>query len=87
MATETYQQIIPILRILDEAKAREFYVDYLGFTVTSEHRFEANFPLFMSVARNDFKIFLNGISHSGLSGDCRVAASLNRCYQRRLQYA
>ena len=25
--------VTPILRIFDEAKAREFYVDYLGFTV------------------------------------------------------
>ena len=29
----------PILRIFDEAKAREFYVDFLGFKVDWEHRF------------------------------------------------
>ncbi len=32
--------VTPILRIFDEAKAREFYVDFLGFTVDFEHRFE-----------------------------------------------
>jgi ribosomal-protein-alanine N-acetyltransferase len=27
-----FEQTIPILRIFDVAKARAFYVDYLGFT-------------------------------------------------------
>lgn len=30
---------IPILRIFDEAKAKEFYVAFLGFSVDWEHRF------------------------------------------------
>ena len=29
----------PILRIFDIAKAREFYLDFLGFAVDWEHRF------------------------------------------------
>jgi catechol 2,3-dioxygenase-like lactoylglutathione lyase family enzyme len=29
----------PILRIFDEAKAKEFYVEFLGFRVDWEHRF------------------------------------------------
>jgi catechol 2,3-dioxygenase-like lactoylglutathione lyase family enzyme len=33
-------RITPILRIFDDAKAREFYVGYLGFEVDWEHRFE-----------------------------------------------
>ena len=68
---ETYQQIIPILRILDEAKAREFYVDYLGFTVEWEHRFEANFPLYMGIARHGFEIHLT--EHHG---DCLPGAAV-----------
>jgi catechol 2,3-dioxygenase-like lactoylglutathione lyase family enzyme len=40
---------VPVLRIFDEAKAREFYCDFLGFTVDWEHRFEADFPLYMQV--------------------------------------
>jgi catechol 2,3-dioxygenase-like lactoylglutathione lyase family enzyme len=58
-------QVVPVIRILDVAKAREFYVDYLGFTVDWEHRFGENFPLYMQV------------SHAGLTlhltehfGDC-----------------
>ena len=44
-------QPVPILRILDEAKAREFYVDFLGFKVDWEHRFDDNAPLYMQVSR------------------------------------
>jgi len=43
---------IPILRIFDEAKAREFYVDFLGFTVDWEHRFNDDAPLYMQVSRD-----------------------------------
>jgi hypothetical protein len=35
-----FTTITPILRILDEAKAKEFYVDFLGFKVDWEHRAE-----------------------------------------------
>ncbi len=44
--------ITPILRIFDEAKAREFYVDFLGFSVDWEHRFGDNFPQYMQVSRD-----------------------------------
>ena len=39
------QQAIPVLRIYDEAKAREFYLDFMGFTVEFEHRFEPGGPV------------------------------------------
>jgi catechol 2,3-dioxygenase-like lactoylglutathione lyase family enzyme len=44
-------QPIPILRSFDEAKAREFYVDFLGFRVDWEHRFEPGLPLYLQVSR------------------------------------
>lgn len=31
----------PILRIFDERKAKEFYLDYLGVRLDWEHRFES----------------------------------------------
>ena len=40
---------IPILRIFDEAKAKEFYLDFLGFRLDWEHRFEAHLPLYMQI--------------------------------------
>ena len=44
------QQTIPILRIFDEQKARDFYVGFLGFTVDWEHRFEPGMPLYTQVS-------------------------------------
>jgi catechol 2,3-dioxygenase-like lactoylglutathione lyase family enzyme len=50
---------IPVLRIFDEAKAREFYCDFLGFTVDFEHRFEADLPLYMGVTRSGLTLHLS----------------------------
>ena len=44
---------IPILRSFDEAKMREFYLDFLGFRLDWEHRFEAGLPLYVQVSRGD----------------------------------
>ena len=46
----------PILRSFDEAKAREFYLDFLGFQVVFEHRFEPGLPLYMGVARGAWRL-------------------------------
>ena len=43
--------LTPILRMFDEAKAREFYVGFLGFQVDWEHRFEPGLPLYLQVSR------------------------------------
>jgi catechol 2,3-dioxygenase-like lactoylglutathione lyase family enzyme len=45
-------QTVPLLRIFDVAKACEFYVEYLGFRVDWEHRFEPTAPLYMQVSRD-----------------------------------
>lgn len=47
----SFQRTCPIIRIFDEGKAREFYVDFLGFQLDWEHRFGDNFPLYMQVSR------------------------------------
>ncbi|MEO8759235.1 MAG: glyoxalase superfamily protein [Devosia sp.] len=49
--TLTHLRTVPILRSFDEGKAREFYVDFLGFTVDWEHRFEPGLPLYMQLSR------------------------------------
>ena len=41
---------IPILRIFDEDKAKEFYVDWLGFHVDWQHRFAPGMPLYQQVS-------------------------------------
>ncbi len=40
----TFTKVVPILRIFDVDKARQFYVDYLGFNVDGEHRFSDDAP-------------------------------------------
>lgn len=45
-------KVIPILRIFSVEKAREFYLDYAGFQLDWEHRFEPNSPLYMQVSRD-----------------------------------
>ncbi len=61
----------PILRIFDEAKAREFYIDFLGFKVDFEHRFEPGLPLYMGVSKGDCVLHLT--EHHG---DCSPGAAL-----------
>jgi hypothetical protein len=61
----------PILRILDEAKAKEFYVDFLGFKIDWEHRFEASLPLYMQISQDDCIIHL-----SEHHGDCNPGGAL-----------
>ncbi|HEY9101653.1 glyoxalase superfamily protein [Chitinimonas sp.] len=55
----TLSPAIPVLRIFDEAKAKEFYVDFLGFTLGWEHRFGDNFPLYASVNRAGLELHLS----------------------------
>ena len=50
---------IPIFRIFDVAKAREFYVGFLGFRVDWEHRFDETAPLYMQVSRDGFVLHLS----------------------------
>ena len=61
----------PILRIFDEAKAREFYVDFLGFKVDWEHRFEPGLPLYMQVSKDRCVIHL-----SEHHGDCSPGSAM-----------
>lgn len=50
---------IPILRIFDVAKAREFYLDFLGFKLDWEHRFEPGLPLYMQISLGDLVLHLS----------------------------
>jgi len=50
---------VPVLRIFDEAKAREFYLGYLGFAVRFEHRFEPGLPLYLGIERDACELHLS----------------------------
>jgi catechol 2,3-dioxygenase-like lactoylglutathione lyase family enzyme len=52
-------RIVPVLRIFSVAKAREFYIEFLGFDLDWEHRFGADFPVYMQVARGSLVLHLS----------------------------
>ncbi len=52
-------EVVPILRIFDTDKAREFYVDYLGMSVGFEHRFSDDAPVYLQVSRGDLVLHLS----------------------------
>ncbi|WP_419719841.1 glyoxalase superfamily protein [Lysinibacillus fusiformis] len=56
---------IPIFRIFNEEKAKEFYLTFLGFTLDWEHRFEDDLPLYMQISYGNCIIHL-----SEHHGDC-----------------
>jgi uncharacterized glyoxalase superfamily protein PhnB len=58
----------PLLRIFDEAKAKEFYVEFLDFKIDWEHRFEDSLPLYMQVSRDGCVIHLTGHFGDGCPG-------------------
>ena len=62
------EQTIPILRIFDVAKAREFYAGYLGFQVDFEHRFAEGTPLYMQVSRGACVLHLSEHYGDGTPG-------------------
>ncbi|MDP8232868.1 MAG: glyoxalase superfamily protein [Candidatus Zophobacter franzmannii] len=51
--------VIPIFRMFDEAKAREFYLDFLGFKIDWEHRFDAEAPLCCQISKGDYVLHLS----------------------------
>ena len=64
-------KITPILRIFDEAKAKEFYIDFLGFKINFEHRFADDLPLYMGISKGDCDLHL-----SEHFGDCCPGAAI-----------
>ncbi|MFC5405846.1 glyoxalase superfamily protein [Cohnella soli] len=65
------QGLVPILRIFDERKAKEFYLDFLGFKMDWEHRFEPDLPLYMQISKDGVRLHL-----SEHHGDCCPGAAV-----------
>lgn len=55
-----FNQTCPIMRIFDEAVAKEFYLGFLRFHLDWEHRFGENFPLYAQVSRAGLTLHLSG---------------------------
>lgn len=78
-------QAIPILRIFDLVKAREFYLDFLGFALDWEHRFDDVAPRYLQVSRDGLVLHLSehhGDACPGSTVFVRVAGL--RAYHREL---
>ncbi|MCK0470583.1 glyoxalase superfamily protein [Halalkalibacter sp. APA_J-10(15)] len=65
------KSVVPILRSLDEQKAKAFYVDYLGFKIAGEHRFDEGMPLYMMLYRDG--CILHVSEHAG---DCQLGGAV-----------
>jgi uncharacterized glyoxalase superfamily protein PhnB len=62
---------VPVLRSFDEAKAKAFYLDFLGFQLDWEYRHADGMPLYCQVSRGDCVLHL-----SEHHGDCTPGAAL-----------
>jgi hypothetical protein len=74
---------VPILRVLSVAQALPFYLDYLGFTLDWEHRFEPGLPLYVQVSRSSAVLHLSehhgdGSPHSAVWIPVRDVAALQK---------
>jgi catechol 2,3-dioxygenase-like lactoylglutathione lyase family enzyme len=59
---------IPILRSFDEARTRDFYLNFLGFELLFEHRFEPGTPLYMGVRKGACELNLSEHYGDGTPG-------------------
>jgi len=67
------EQVIPIFRIFDYAKAVEFYIDWLGFHIDWEHRFDDNSPIYMQITRDGMAMHLSEHhGDAGFTGFCEL---------------
>lgn len=62
---------VPILRSFDEQKAKAFYVDWLGFNIDEEHRFDEGMPLYLMLSRDG--CILHVSEHAG---DCQPGGAI-----------
>ena len=51
-APAEFGPVIPVLRIFDVDKAREFYTDFLGFSIDWEHTFDDHAPVYLQASRD-----------------------------------
>jgi len=80
-----FEQAVPIVRIFDVAKAHEFYLGFLGFSVDWEHRYGDNFPLYTQVSRGGLRLHLS--EHAGdATPGCNMVVYMKgiRAFQKEL---
>ena len=63
-----FLRTVPVLRMFDLEKAKEFYLGFLGFKIDWEHRFEPGTPLFMQISRGGLELHLSEHHGDGCPG-------------------
>jgi predicted enzyme related to lactoylglutathione lyase len=63
--TSNFLSTIPIMRIFDVVKAKDFYIGFLGFEVDWEHTFDGSSPVYLQISKDDLILHL-----SEHHGDC-----------------
>jgi len=66
--TVQFERAVPIFRIFSLDEAREFYLDFLGFKVDWEHRFEPGAPVYMQISPGGLVIHLSEHPGDGTPG-------------------
>jgi catechol 2,3-dioxygenase-like lactoylglutathione lyase family enzyme len=66
--TETIQRVVPVFRIFDLEKAKDFYLGFLGFNLDWEHRLDTDSPLYLQVSRGAFQLHLSEHHGDGTPG-------------------
>ncbi|SDH28317.1 hypothetical protein SAMN05421505_113142 [Sinosporangium album] len=59
---------VPVLRIFSLDKAKEFYLDFLGFTVDWEHRYADDMPAYIAISRDGLTLHLSEHHGDGSPG-------------------
>lgn len=76
---------VPLLRSFDEARAKAFYLDYLGCTLDFEHRFELGMPLFFQASRGQMVVQVSEHHGDGSPGSAvRLIVTGLREFHREL---
>jgi len=72
----SYGPPVPVLRIFDEIKAKEFYIGFLEFKIDFEQRFGENFPLYMGLSQTNCELHLSE-HHGDACPGSQVRISVN----------
>ncbi len=93
MAEIKLSPAISVLRIYDVAKAKEFYIEFLGFQIDWEHRFDDNAPLCMQISRSGVKLHLSEHYGDGTPGSVvyirgeNIAALAKELHNKKARFA
>ncbi|UGB28780.1 glyoxalase superfamily protein [Metabacillus sp. B2-18] len=78
--------VVPIFRIFDLEKAKEFYINFLGFKLDWTHQYEEDMPIYCQVSLNNIVLHLS--EHHGDSSPgstIRIKITNIKKYHSKLQ--